>query len=376
MTSKNKILVVDDSPLVVEAISNILETEYLVEKAYSGDDALKTLQTFRPDMLLLDIIMPGMDGYEVCRQIRADGSFGFIKIIMVSSRTMLEQRLEGYNAGADDYISKPFDKEELLAKVRVFMRLKSVEDQLQELNETLNEQVRVRTRQLIDAEKMAVIGRYAAGIVHNLNNPLQAIMGSAQLLAMKYPDNRNIMILRKAAVQMKHIISTILTTSRRESKAEFLDIDLNEVLKDQIELLRSNPFFKHEIQTKLNIKPLPPYRCVYAHFSQGLGNLIKNAADAMYKSNIKLLSITTLAEDKAILIKISDTGHGIPEERKEKIFNPFFTTKPLTASDDRPTGTGLGLASSKEMIESYGGKILVESQVGKGTTFTVRLPIN
>ncbi len=376
MTHGNKILIVDDALSIVAVIRDILEPDYTVKTAYSGEDALETLEEFSPDMILLDVFMPGIDGYEVCRRVRSDGDFGFVKIIMVSSGISVRERLRGYEAGADDYIAKPFNREELLAKVRVFMRLKSVEDQLQELNNTLNEQVRVRTEQLIDAKKMAAIGRYAAGIVHNLNNPLQVIMGYAQLLAMRHPDNRQIMTLRKAAGQMKKIIGTILSTSHKESKREYMPVNLNEILKDQIELLRANSFFRYYVQTEMKLKPLPTYSGIYAHFSQSIGNLIKNAAEAMYKTEEKVLSISTSLEDDVIIIKIADTGHGIPKERIEKIFDPFFTTKPLTATDDHPTGTGLGLASSKEMIESYDGEILVDSEVGKGTTFTVRLPVS
>ena len=375
MTTKNQILVVDDVPSIRGVMKDMLEPHYLVWTASNGEETLEILQTFLPDIILLDVNMPGIDGYEVCKQIRSKSESGFIKIIMVSGRATLEERLKGYEAGADDYIAKPFDKEELLAKVRVFLRLKSVEDQLRELNRTLNEQVRMRTEQLIDAEKMAAIGRYAAGIVHNLNNPLQVIMGNAQLLAMKHPDNRSIMMLRKAAAQMKKIIRTILSTSYRENKEECTDIDLNEVLNAQVELLKANPFFKHKIRTEIRLAPLPAYTGIYAHFSQSIGNLIQNAVDALHESKEGVLSISTFIEDEAIIIKVSDTGHGISKEKMGKIFNPFFTTKPLTASDDRPTGTGLGLASSKEMIESYGGDIQVESEVGKGTTFIVRLPL-
>jgi signal transduction histidine kinase len=319
--------------------------------------------------------MPGIDGYEVCRQIRANEAFRTVKIIMVSSRSELKERLNGYASGADDYIGKPFQEEELLAKVRVFLRIRALENELQQLNNTLNEQVSLRTEQLLLAEKLAAIGRYSAGIVHNLNTPLQVIMGSAELLAIKHPDNPNIMRLRKAAAQMKKIISTIISTGYREGGTDYTEVDLNEVIRDQIELLKSNTFFKHKIRTEMILSSLPAYRGIYAHFSQSFGNLIKNAADAMYSSEQKFLSITTSVKDGIILIRISDTGHGISKERMAKIFNPFFTTKPLTASDERPTGTGLGLASAKEMIEAYGGEISVESQLGKGSVFTVILPI-
>lgn len=375
MESKNKILIVDDAPSVLSFLSDILMPYYIVETASSGEEALEIIHHFRPDMVLLDVIMTGLNGYEICRKIRSDGKFGFIKIIMVSVGTSLKERLRGYEAGADDYIGKPFDEEELLAKVRVFMRLKSVEDQLQELNNELNEQIRVRGKQLINAEKMAAIGKYAAGIVHNLNNPLQAIMGCAQLFAMKYPNNKDIMVIRKAADEMQNIITTILKTSQKESREDLVDIDLNQVLRDQIELLRADQFFKHHIQTDISLNPLPLYPGIYHHFSQSIGNLIKNAVEAMYDREKGVLSVASQKEGNAIIITISDTGYGISEADMKKIFDPFFTTKPIVAPEGQPTGTGLGLVSCKEMIESYGGNIRVTSESGKGTTFTVRLPM-
>ncbi len=375
MESKSKILIVDDAPSVLSFLSDILMPHYTVETASSGEEALEVLLKFRPDMVLLDVIMTGLNGYEICQKIRADGSFGFIKIIMISVGTTLKERLRGYEAGADDYIGKPFDEEELLAKVRVFMRLKSVEDQLQNLNDKLNEQIRVRSKQLLNAEKMAAIGKYAAGIVHNLNNPLQAIMGCAQLFAMKDPHDKDIMIIRKAADEMQNIITSILKTSQKESREDLVDIDLNQVLRDQVELLRADQFFKHHIQTEINLNALPLYPGIYHHFSQSIGNLIKNAVEAMYDREKGVLSVSSQKKGESIVIAISDTGEGISKTDMGKIFDPFFTTKPVVASDGHPTGTGLGLVSCKEMIESYGGKISVASEPGKGTTFTVRLPM-
>ncbi len=374
-TRKNKILVVDDAVSIRTLIKSVLEKEYAVETASSGEEALDVIPRFAPDLVLLDVVMGEMDGYEVCRRLRASGNLHLIKVVMVSSKSMVEERLHGYDAGADDYLVKPFDKEELLAKVRVFMRLKNVEDRLRELNAELNEQVRLRTEQLLDAERLAAIGRYAAGIVHNLNSPLQIIMGNAEILTMKHPDNRNIMNMRKAAAQMKKIVASILGAGVRESRADYVPVDLNEVIRDKAEFLKSNLFFKHKIRTDMDLNPLPPLHGVYHHFSQSIGNIIHNALDAMHNQNQGVLSISTGVEGDAVVIRIMDNGDGIPPELIDKIYDPFFTTKPLTSEDNRPAGTGLGLASGREMIASYGGKIEVKSEVGKGTTFTVTFPL-
>lgn len=375
MKDRGKILVVDDSSSVRGAMRAVLETDFEVEAADSGEAALAVLSRFDADLVLLDLLMPGINGYEVCQRIKSDSRLESVKVLIVSHMTTLDERLKGYAAGADDYIMKPFNAQELMAKVCVFMRLKTAEDGLRQLNEQLNEQVRVRTQQLIDAERMAAIGRYAAGIVHNLNTPLQVIMGNAELLSVRHSQDRRMMNLRKAAGQMKKIVGAILSTCRQECAAEYRLIDLNQVLRDQVELLRAAPFFKENIQVRWELGAIPSYRGLYHHFSQSLGNLIKNAADAMFGHKKPLITIKTAIEPTRIAIAIADTGPGIPDSQIHKIFDPFFTTKPLTASDERPTGTGLGLASAREMIASYGGDIQVETQIGRGSTFTVRLPL-
>ena len=375
MGGTHKILVVDDAQSVANYIVSLLMPRYDVKAVYSGEDALEVLPDFMPDLVLLDTVMTGIDGHEVCRRIREDNVYGAIKIIMISTKKALEERLKGYEAGIDDHLGKPFEKEELLAKVKVFLRLKTVEDQLQELNSQLNEQVNIRTAQLIDAEKMAALGRHTAGIVHNLNTPLQAIMGKAQLLAMDHPDDRGILSLEKAAFQMRDIITSILTTSCRQSRESIEDIDLNQVINEQVDMLKFNLVWKHSIQWDMDLATLPKFEGSYVEFSQCMGNLIRNGAEAMYESTVQNMSITTKHENNTIIISVSDTGRGIQKENMEKLFDPFYSTKPLVAEDDdTPTGTGLGLAYCREIIESYGGKILVESEPGKGSKFTVHLP--
>ncbi len=377
MVPLNKILVVDDVPSILSYLKDILtDANYEVATAGGGEEALAYLTSFKPDLILLDIIMPGMDGFEVCRKIRANPANDPVKIIMVSSKSELKERLKAYETGVDDYIGKPFDEHELLAKIHVFMRLKNAEDELVDLNNQLNEQVRIRTHQLLDAEKMATVGRLTAGIVHNLNNPLQIMMSLSQLLAFKHPEISKIDELRKACDRMQGIIGTILNTGKRENELSPVDVNFNEVLRDRIELLKANRFFKYHIRTRMDLQPLPLFRGVYAHFSQSFGNLIDNAVDAMYDRNEGVLTIQTRVVNRMIQIKIIDTGVGIEPDQMDKIFDPFYTTKPLTAEDNRPTGTGLGLASCQEMIASYGGRIKVESKFGKGATFTVELPVS
>lgn len=373
--NRKKILVVDDSKAIVGVINEILRKKYNVRTAYCGEEALDIMSYFVPDLILLDVVMPGIDGYDVCRKIKSDNKFEDVKIIIVSGETQLKNRLKGFEAGADDYITKPVEIMELLAKVKVFLRLKDCEDQLKYINDNLNKQVSMRSSQLIESEKLAAIGQHTAGIVHNLNNPLQALMGCADLLRMDYPDNEHIHLLMTAAETIKDIIMTILVSSRKTKSQNIVGIDFNKIVTDQVEIMKANQFFKNNIGKKLRLQTLPIYKGIYSHFSQSLGNLIKNAVEAMYDSEVRVLEVSTSSDDEMIYISISDTGYGIKEEDMERIFHPFYTTKPLLATNGRPAGTGLGLASAREMIESYKGKITVESKPGKGSMFRVCLPI-
>lgn len=373
MKNPHRVFVVDDAASVADHIRETLTPEFRVETAVSGEEALERLAEVRPDVILLDVILPGLDGYAICRRIRADSAAAGVRIIMISNRSLLDQRLTGYEAGADDYIVKPFQPPELRAKVRAYTRLKAAEDELRDMNELLNERVRLRTRQLVNAEKMAAVGRCAAGIVHNLNTPLQGIMGYTELMALRHPESPHIAPLRKAAEEMKCIVAAILKVGRQENETALTDVDLNEALRDQLELLRASPFFKG-VETVLDLNSLPPFPGVYHHFSQSFANLLRNAAEAMHGREHRRLTVSTAATDEALLVRIADTGRGIPAEDLNRIFDSFYTTKPLTAEDDQPTGTGLGLASTREIVASYGGEIRVQSRPGQGTTFTVRLP--
>ena len=128
MQEKSRILAVDDNPTNNEIIQEMLSEDYDLQMATTGEEALKIATDFRPDLILLDIMMPGMDGYEVCRRLRANSNLMYTKIILVSAKTMTSERLEGYEAGADDYITKPFDDDEIRAKVNVYLRLKHIEE--------------------------------------------------------------------------------------------------------------------------------------------------------------------------------------------------------------------------------------------------------
>ncbi len=148
MNRQNRILAIDDEPKNLKILDKIFRNHYTVETAKNGEEALEKIDSFQPDLLLLDVMMPGMSGYEFCKRIRSNQKFKLVKILMVSGKGSTEERLNGYEAGADDYITKPFDIDELRAKVHVFMKLKSAESRLIKLNASLEEEVRDRTKEI------------------------------------------------------------------------------------------------------------------------------------------------------------------------------------------------------------------------------------
>jgi signal transduction histidine kinase len=234
-----------------------------------------------------------------------------------------------------------------------------------------------RTRQMLAVERQADIGRYASQIVHNLSNPLHAISAALELLAVylagdcpvKEKMEKGLRIARSAADDLREIIGSILSHAREEAKFSMAPLDVNPLIEKEITFFEMNPVFKYKIEKKLLLETtIPRIRGNPIQIKQILDNLIKNALDAMADSPVKRLTVQTAAEEDQVVIRVSDTGQGISPKHMDRIFSSDFTTKPIGQ------GTGLGLASVKTMVEAYAGTIQVASDMGRGTTFSVRLP--
>lgn len=238
-----------------------------------------------------------------------------------------------------------------------------------------NEKTRI---QLMQESKLASIGFLAAGIAHNLNNPLASIFTVAQLIKQEYPDMDEAQRIILQCRNMMNIIKSLMIKSRMDQSDEKIAIDLNTLLVNELKFYEANLDFKHTIQKDYEFEEgLPVIYGIYSDFSQSIMNLVQNAVDAMYESPQKRLLIRTYSDSKSIHIAITDTGCGIPEEQIDKIFDPFFSTKPITSEKkgNEPTGTGLGMGSSLQLIQNYNGTIQVRSAPGAGTTVTVSIPV-
>ena len=245
-----------------------------------------------------------------------------------------------------------------------------------ELKKTLENFAQSQSR-LLESQKLEQIGLLASGLAHNLKTPLSGIKGYSQLLQMDYPDMKELDLIVKETEVMESIINNLMLKSRKEHENREEILNLNEILKIELEFLSANMFYKHHVTTEIHLDAsLPLITGVYSHFSQSIMNIIQNALDAMYLTDEKKLTIQTKHDDKYVCVVVRDTGCGIPKESIEKVFDIFYTTKPTTSNrrEDEPYGTGLGLSSANYFIHQYGGHISLSSEIGKGTTVTIQIP--
>lgn len=227
-------------------------------------------------------------------------------------------------------------------------------------------------RQFVNSERMASVGTAAAGIVHNLKNPLTVVLGNAEIMKLRSEGQPLLDRIIDSARQMNGMIETILAKSRRKSQRE--KIQLNNLLTRELEFLEADASFRHHVKRDVRLdRDLPPVFCVYTDLSQVFGNILRNAVEAMWNQSTQHLRVVTYAEGDRCMVEISDTGCGMSEETVSRIFEPFFTTKE-GEEEGEPVGTGLGLHMVRELLEPYDAKIDVESEVGAGTTFRLSFP--
>ncbi len=345
---KPRILIVDDNEKSRFLLSEKMASDgYHVDTAKDGVEGLEKIEEFRPDLILLDIMMPRMDGYEMCRRLKSDERTRYISVIMLTARSELDDKVMGLEMGAEDYIVKPYSLVEVSARVRSLLRVKMLQTKLRE------------------AEKMAVLGEMVDQIAHEVRNPLVSIGGMARRLYEHEtnPDHRKYLEVIMAYVQrlekmMERIdeYKGILTPRMRPG-------NINKVIEEAVEEAKKLVGRK-DIAIKTELMPgVPEFEMDRGHLRIALLNLLHNSIDAIDRKGE--ITISTLpAEGNILMVKITDTGCGMESEVARRIFHPFFTSK--------VTGAGLGLTIAYRVIENHNGDIEVESEKGKGTTFTIR----
>ncbi|MGV1101013.1 sensor histidine kinase [Thiovibrio sp. JS02] len=395
----NRILVVDDEEYVRKAIERIFDDSgYELKFAEGGKKALALIDSFAPDLVLLDVMMPGMGGHEVCARLKANPKTAGIMVLFLSGKIEKNDRLSGYAVDADDYLTKPYEPEELKAKVKILLRLKKAQDDLLSTNRNLEKLVESKTRELVRKERQSLVGQMVQGIVHNIRSPLTAIGGMAKLASRKaagvareaggqgdrrlvqFADNilEHLETINGAAQRIESIVNNLLAKSRCEAVLDKRGIDLNNLIRAEMDFLDADMTIKHAINKSFLLDPdLPEFYGSYSDFAQVFYNLVKNATDAMFHSPRKELTIATRHDGEHLFVDVSDTGSGIAAEDLRNIFVPFFSTKPAKGEEKEgePTGTGMGLYACAELMKTYGATLQVTSELGVGTTFTLTIPL-
>ncbi len=384
-----KVLIVDDEPrnlLILEGI--LAPLQYDLRQASNGSEALDQVAADPPDLVLLDVMMPGLSGFDVCRRLKSRPDTQFIPVVLVTALTDRDSRVTGIDAGADDFISKPVDSNELRARVRSLLRIKSFHDEKERAQQ-----------QLIQAERLAAVGELVAGSAHELNNPLavaSSLMQSAvEMLQEDTPEElaqdratlvQNLQMGLRDLNRAKDIVASLLSLS--EQTGDYTEpVQVNIVADDALRMLRGRYDEGKVRVVKEYGEDLPTVTGSFADLGQMAMHIVRNAMEAIRGSGtITLrtygeggphpgsLSLATplphAGEGKAeyVIFECQDTGAGISPEIRGDIFKPFFKTKPPAE------GTGLGLYICHQIVKKHGGTISVESEVGEGTTFKVRLP--
>ena len=383
----HRVLFVDDEQHILNALERCLRKEpYQCSFAGSGAEALAMLSRQPFDIVVSDMRMPRMTGVELLKQVASQypQTMRLVLSAWADSNDILDAVNEGH---IYRYIIKPWDDRALRTVLRQAVEVKALQvrnreliEKLQRYNRELEQRVEQRTAELLKIRNMAEIGKYASQIVHNLNNPLHAISGVIDLLRSNIKKQRPIKpeemtqwldMAKRGVKDLKSIISGILLHARDPSRFEVSKVDINAIIEQELKFFQLDNGFKDHIEPELSLDAdLPGILGHPVQIKQILDNLIRNAWDAMADTSLKRLMICTKSDDNRIVIEVRDTGEGIASENLDRIFNPDFTTKPVGQ------GTGLGLAGVKTMVESYAGTIEAKSSPGRGTTFTVKLPVS
>ncbi|MDY6988067.1 MAG: response regulator [Thermodesulfobacteriota bacterium] len=400
-----EILIVEDDFVARGFLEKTLNS--LGHECLLAEDGLQAWEIFQKNnvrIVITDWAMPNMDGLTLCQKIRETKSSSYVYLILLTARDTKKDAIEGFQAGIDDYIVKPFDPEELRARIRAGERIIQLEDEYKRAQ-----------AQLLQSEKMASVGQLAAGVAHEINNPAGFVSSNLRTLSDYQKDIVGLMKEYKKLVEELEdrtadngLPPSVIEQTKRilglekEIDVEFLLEDIMDLIGDCKEgtsrikkIVLDLKDFAHPgedkvqsadinkgIESTLNViwnelkykakvakeyGDLPLVKC-YAHqLNQVFMNLLVNAAQAMEKQGE--IKISTRADNGYVEIDISDNGTGIPEENLSRIFDPFFTTK------DVGKGTGLGLNMAYNIIKKHEGTIDVESTVGRGTTFSIRIPM-
>ncbi|MBD8526100.1 hybrid sensor histidine kinase/response regulator [Pseudomarimonas arenosa] len=419
------ILLVDDSSVLLDALKEQLWTYGLkVRLAHDGAEALLQAEQVMPDLILLDVMMPGIDGFETCRQLKRNPNTRAIPVIFMTALQHTEDKLAGFEAGGVDYLTKPVDIAEVVARIGTHLNLRATQRALQQeverrqrVEEVLlqNEaglrqqaeraqsalQQVMQSEHLLVSEKLAAAGQLSAGVAHEINNPTHYAALAADALNEQLEEFRQFLFqlagpdadrevlqsLERRFDMLREQVQTILegthrvlgivrdlTTFARAESPAGSRASLGEPIRATMNLVRAK--YKHDIEFALQIDDDPEIFCNPPRLNQVFMNLIVNACQAIKQKAAEgdpafcgRVQVRLFQQGDQLCVVVEDNGSGIDPGLKTQIFDPFFTTKPAGE------GTGLGLALSWSIVNEHGGHVDVDSEPGAGARFTVALPM-
>lgn len=424
-----RILLVDDTPTNLKVLAEALQGQgWKTLMAADGESALEQVAYRRPDLILLDVMMPGMDGFETCRRLKANPHSQDIPVIFMTALSDPLDQVRGLELGAVDYIAKPFQQEAVIARTKLHLRLsqltlhleQQVADRTAALSDSLHE-LQSAQLQLVQSEKMSTLGQMVSGIGHEINNPINFISGNLDyvdsymgklfrmmaLYQQKLPADAEVLALQ-AEIDLPYLVADLpkLVRSMQTGTSRLQEISLSlrtfsrgdvtntvsyrvEEGIDSTVMLLGHRLKANEhrpaIQIVKQYQDVPPIECYPGQLNQVFMNLMANAIDALEEANRvadrpyadrlqqpNQITISTAVNDlnNALVLRFKDNGTGIPEAVQARIFEPSFTTKAVGK------GTGLGLPISRQIVaDHHHGRLECCSTVGEGTEFVITLPL-
>lgn len=358
------VLIVDDNPNNIKIIALILRSlKYKIVIATNGEQAIELVDQIQPDIVLLDVMMPKLDGFETCKLIKSNETYKNLPIIFITALSDTESLVKGFKVGGVDFITKPFNKDELISRVNTHLELKRTRDELQKTTEHLAE------LNVLKDKMFSVIG-------HDLRSPLSSVKMTLEFLSQVTGDDQsiseNISIMLKTTDEVFSLLENLLGWAKSQSGNLFIQqetIDLEDVANSILMLNKGNANLK-SIELKNEIER---GTTVYADLNTlkiVLRNLISNAIKFTPEQGV--IKIKSVCFDNTVRIEVLDTGIGMSDETLKKLFKPGQYVS--TYGTNRESGSGLGLLLCHDFIEKNNGKIRIESEVGKGTSFFIDLP--
>jgi C4-dicarboxylate-specific signal transduction histidine kinase len=375
------ILIADDEPDMLRFLKSQLTTHYQVFEAVDGQQAIEKASQFLPDVVLLDMMMPEKDGLQACREIREHTPTQSIPIILLTARADEETKLKALEAGASDFLAKPFSTTELHVRIKNLVESHQYQRKLTRQNQVLEstiEQLKDTETQLVQTEKLASLGRMSAGIIHEINNPLNYATTGLFTLRNKgkylAPDQQEeygeiLKDVEEGIKRVKNIVSDLRMFTHPDTEQRD-QVEVAEVVTSALRFLSNE--WKDKVQIEQN---LIEHQTVWANKNKLIHvvvNLLQNSLDALrhksFDGEKPTIWIEGHLENGSSILTVRDNGSGIEEKHLDKIFDPFYTTK------DVGEGMGLGLSICYRIVQECEGKISVKTERGKFCEFTLEFP--